>query len=56
MHETCPPTNRDTIGFQLSALQPHMIRSVVKVRHRQWDMPGTNVDEYLGYLFFAMYY
>jgi hypothetical protein len=31
-----------------------MIRSIENVRHRQWDMPGTDADEYLGYLFFAM--
>lgn len=43
MHESRPPTNRDTIRFQLSALQPHMIRSIEKVRHQQWGIPGTNV-------------
>jgi len=46
MHERRSPTTRDTIRFQLSALQPYMIRLIEKVSHRQWDMPGTNVDEY----------
>lgn len=48
-YESRPPTIRDTIHSQLSALQLHMIRSIEKVRHQQSDsMPDTNVDECLG--------
>ncbi len=50
---TRPLTNRDTIRFRLSAPQLHMIRSIEKVSHRQWDMSGTRVNEYLGYLCLA---
>ena len=57
MHASRPVTDRDIFRSQLSGLQiPHrMIRSIEKVRHRQKDMAGTDVDEYLDYILLPMY-